>query len=161
MSFNQYDHFTRRCDSLAESLCGDHPRKQCASHVLDSDIGDGDHGANMNRGMQSVLTEPAGCADKDIGTMFKTIGYDPYLYGRRRKRSALWHDVYANGQRDGRQNGTHTRRLDRRRAGGVRWGGDARQGAAGGQDHGGCAQLPGLNALKAERDRGASTCPMR
>ena len=74
MSFNHYDHFTRRCDSLAESLCGDHPRKQFASHAADSDIGDGDHGANMNRGMQSVLTKLPGVQDKDIGTVFKTTG---------------------------------------------------------------------------------------
>jgi dihydroxyacetone kinase-like protein len=41
---------------------------------LDSDIGDGDHGANMNRGMQNVLTKLPGVADKDIGSVFKTTG---------------------------------------------------------------------------------------
>lgn len=41
---------------------------------LDSDIGDGDHGANMNRGMQAVLTVLPGVADNDIGTVFKTTG---------------------------------------------------------------------------------------
>ncbi len=41
---------------------------------LDSDIGDGDHGANMNRGMQAVLTALPGVADKDIGSIFKTVG---------------------------------------------------------------------------------------
>lgn len=41
---------------------------------LDSDIGDGDHGANMNRGMQAVLTALPGVADKDIGSVFKTVG---------------------------------------------------------------------------------------
>ncbi len=41
---------------------------------LDSDIGDGDHGANMNRGMQAVLTKLPGVADKDIGSVFKTVG---------------------------------------------------------------------------------------
>lgn len=41
---------------------------------LDSDIGDGDHGTNMNRGMQSVLTALPGVADKDIGSIFKTVG---------------------------------------------------------------------------------------
>jgi phosphoenolpyruvate---glycerone phosphotransferase subunit DhaL len=41
---------------------------------LDSDIGDGDHGANMNRGMQSVLTALPGVADKDIGSVLKTVG---------------------------------------------------------------------------------------
>ncbi|RIK20123.1 MAG: dihydroxyacetone kinase subunit L [Chloroflexi bacterium] len=41
---------------------------------LDSDIGDGDHGANMNRGMQAALTALPGVADKDIGSIFKTVG---------------------------------------------------------------------------------------
>lgn len=41
---------------------------------LDSDIGDGDHGANMNRGMQAVLTVLPSVADKDIGSIFKTVG---------------------------------------------------------------------------------------
>lgn len=41
---------------------------------LDSDIGDGDHGANMNRGMQAVLTALPSVADKDIGSIFKTVG---------------------------------------------------------------------------------------
>lgn len=41
---------------------------------LDADIGDGDHGTNMNRGMQSVLTTLPGVADKDIGSIFKTVG---------------------------------------------------------------------------------------
>lgn len=41
---------------------------------LDSDIGDGDHGANMNRGMLAVLTALPGLADNDIGSIFKTVG---------------------------------------------------------------------------------------
>jgi dihydroxyacetone kinase-like protein len=41
---------------------------------LDSDIGDGDHGANMDRGFQAVLTKLPGVADKDIGTIFKMVG---------------------------------------------------------------------------------------
>ncbi len=41
---------------------------------LDSDIGDGDHGANMHRGFQAVLGKLPGVADKDIGTIFKTVG---------------------------------------------------------------------------------------
>jgi len=41
---------------------------------LDSDIGDGDHGANMNRGMQTVLTKLPGVADKDIGSALKSVG---------------------------------------------------------------------------------------
>jgi dihydroxyacetone kinase-like protein len=41
---------------------------------LDSDIGDGDHGANMDRGFQAVLAKLPGVSDKDIGTIFKTVG---------------------------------------------------------------------------------------
>jgi dihydroxyacetone kinase-like protein len=41
---------------------------------LDSDIGDGDHGANMHRGFQAVLSKLPGVSDKDIGTIFKTVG---------------------------------------------------------------------------------------
>jgi len=41
---------------------------------LDSDIGDGDHGANMDRGFQAVLGKLPDIADKDIGAIFKTIG---------------------------------------------------------------------------------------
>ena len=41
---------------------------------LDAAIGDADHGANMHRGMQAVLTKLPGVADKDIGTVLKTVG---------------------------------------------------------------------------------------
>ncbi len=41
---------------------------------LDADIGDGDHGANMDRGFQAVLAKLPSVADKDIGTIFKTVG---------------------------------------------------------------------------------------
>jgi dihydroxyacetone kinase-like protein len=41
---------------------------------LDSAIGDGDHGANMHRGMQAALTKIPTVADKDIGTILKTVG---------------------------------------------------------------------------------------
>ena len=41
---------------------------------LDADIGDGDHGANIDRGFQAVLTKLSGVADKDIGTVLKTVG---------------------------------------------------------------------------------------
>lgn len=42
--------------------------------LLDSDIGDGDHGANMNRGMQAVVTMLPTVAEKDIGSIFKAVG---------------------------------------------------------------------------------------
>ncbi len=41
---------------------------------LDSAIGDADHGANMNRGFQAVLAKMPSMEDKDIGTIFKTVG---------------------------------------------------------------------------------------
>jgi dihydroxyacetone kinase-like protein len=41
---------------------------------LDSAIGDGDHGANMHRGMQASLDKLPSVADKDIGAILKTVG---------------------------------------------------------------------------------------
>jgi len=41
---------------------------------LDSDIGDGDHGTNMDRGFQAVLGKLTDLADKDIGSILKTVG---------------------------------------------------------------------------------------
>jgi dihydroxyacetone kinase-like protein len=41
---------------------------------LDSAIGDADHGVNLDRGFTSVLTKLPTVADKDIGTILKTVG---------------------------------------------------------------------------------------
>lgn len=41
---------------------------------LDAAIGDADHGANMHRGLQAVLGRLAGVADRDIGTILRTVG---------------------------------------------------------------------------------------
>jgi dihydroxyacetone kinase-like protein len=41
---------------------------------LDSAIGDADHGANMQRGMQAVVAKLPSVADKDIATILKTTG---------------------------------------------------------------------------------------
>lgn len=41
---------------------------------LDAAIGDADHGANMERGFKAVMNKMPEISDKDIGTMFKTIG---------------------------------------------------------------------------------------
>jgi phosphoenolpyruvate---glycerone phosphotransferase subunit DhaL len=41
---------------------------------LDSAIGDGDHGINMNRGMQAVVGKLDGVPAGDIGSMFKAVG---------------------------------------------------------------------------------------
>lgn len=57
--------------------------KACASVIdenrtylteLDAAIGDADHGANMDRGFKAVLTKLPDISDKDIGTIFKTVG---------------------------------------------------------------------------------------
>jgi dihydroxyacetone kinase-like protein len=41
---------------------------------LDSAIGDADHGANMERGFKAVINKLPEISDKDIGTIFKTVG---------------------------------------------------------------------------------------
>ncbi|TCP95727.1 dihydroxyacetone kinase DhaL subunit [Cricetibacter osteomyelitidis] len=41
---------------------------------LDTEIGDGDHGANMHRGFTKVMEKLLTVTDKDIGTIFKTVG---------------------------------------------------------------------------------------
>jgi len=41
---------------------------------LDAAIGDADHGANMDRGFRAVLSKLPEVSDKDIGTIFKTVG---------------------------------------------------------------------------------------
>ena len=41
---------------------------------LDSAIGDADHGANMDRGFGAVVAKLPTVADKDIGTILKTVG---------------------------------------------------------------------------------------
>jgi phosphoenolpyruvate---glycerone phosphotransferase subunit DhaL len=41
---------------------------------LDGDIGDGDHGTNMDRGMKKVLERLEGTDSDDIGASLKTVG---------------------------------------------------------------------------------------
>lgn len=41
---------------------------------LDSAIGDGDHGANMDRGFKAVMGKMPEIEDNDIGTVAKTVG---------------------------------------------------------------------------------------
>jgi dihydroxyacetone kinase-like protein len=41
---------------------------------LDSAIGDGDHGINMDRGMQAALEKASALDGSDIGRLFKTVG---------------------------------------------------------------------------------------
>ncbi|WP_427833977.1 dihydroxyacetone kinase subunit DhaL [Actinobacillus pleuropneumoniae] len=41
---------------------------------LDTEIGDGDHGLNMQRGFNKALEKIATVSDKDIGTILKTVG---------------------------------------------------------------------------------------
>ena len=56
--------------ALAEAIAAE--RDQLTQ--LDAAIGDADHGANMDRGFQAVLGKLPGVADKDIGTILKTVG---------------------------------------------------------------------------------------
>lgn len=41
---------------------------------LDTEIGDGDHGLNMQRGFDKAVEKVAVVAEKDIGTILKTVG---------------------------------------------------------------------------------------
>ncbi|GBD08081.1 PEP-dependent dihydroxyacetone kinase, ADP-binding subunit DhaL [Candidatus Thermoflexus japonica] len=41
---------------------------------LDAAIGDADHGANMDRGFKAFMAKLPSVADKDIGTILKTLG---------------------------------------------------------------------------------------
>lgn len=41
---------------------------------LDSAIGDADHGVNLDRGFSTVLTKLPSVADKDVGSILKTVG---------------------------------------------------------------------------------------
>lgn len=41
---------------------------------LDSAIGDADHGVNLDRGFTAVLTKLPSVADKDVGSILKTVG---------------------------------------------------------------------------------------
>ncbi|SQA39384.1 phosphoenolpyruvate-dihydroxyacetone phosphotransferase, ADP-binding subunit DhaL [Yersinia enterocolitica] len=41
---------------------------------LDTEIGDGDHGLNMNRGFNKVVEKLPSFADKDIGFILKNTG---------------------------------------------------------------------------------------
>jgi len=41
---------------------------------LDAAIGDGDHGANMNRGFSAVIAKLDATAAADLGVLFKTVG---------------------------------------------------------------------------------------
>jgi dihydroxyacetone kinase-like protein len=41
---------------------------------LDAAIGDADHGVNLDRGFQAVSSKLSTVEDKDIGTVFKTVG---------------------------------------------------------------------------------------
>ncbi|MGO2303620.1 MAG: dihydroxyacetone kinase subunit DhaL [Providencia sp.] len=49
-------------------------REQDYLTELDTTIGDGDHGLNMNRGFQKVAEKLPTVADKDIATILKTTG---------------------------------------------------------------------------------------
>ena len=54
--------------------------------ALDTDIGDGDHGLNMQRGFTKVAEKPPAVADKDIGQVLKTTGMTLLSRSVRRQR---------------------------------------------------------------------------
>jgi dihydroxyacetone kinase-like protein len=64
------EHVIRFIEGVAASI-KDHRDELIA---LDSAIGDADHGINMDRGFSTVLEKLPTVADKDIGTILKTIG---------------------------------------------------------------------------------------
>ena len=41
---------------------------------LDTAIGDGDHGTNMDRGMRAALEQLAKVGDDDVGALLKAVG---------------------------------------------------------------------------------------
>lgn len=63
------DAFLRWIEAYAAAIA----EQRDALTQLDMAIGDGDHGANMHRGFQAVLAKLPGVADKDIGTVLKTV----------------------------------------------------------------------------------------
>ena len=69
---------------------------------LDAAIGDADHGANMHRGFQAVLAKKADLQNQRHRRAFQSGRDDVDLYGRRRKRRALWNLLLAS-QHHGRQ----------------------------------------------------------
>jgi len=122
---------------------------------LDSDIGDGDHGANMNRGMQAVVAMLPTVADKDIGSIFKSMGMKLVstvggasgpLYGTM--------FLQMGSATTGKMELTLDDWIAAMQAGydGVVMRGKAQTGDKTMVD----ALLPGLNALKEKRDQGAS-----
>lgn len=122
---------------------------------LDSAIGDADHGVNMDRGMQAVLAILPGMADKDIGAILKTTGMKL---------------VSTVGGASGPLYGTMFMQMGNVTVGKLELSLDdwiaamqagydgvvMRGKAAPGDKTMVDALLPGLNALKAGRDRGAS-----
>ena len=103
---------------------------------LDADIGDGDHGSNMDRGFQAVLGKLPDVGDKDIGAIFKTVGMT-LVSTVGGASGPLYGTLFLQmGSRRQRQAGTVPGRLGRGPAGRRRRGGHARQGRSGRQDHG-------------------------
>ncbi len=55
--------------------CGDvYAQNRDMLTALDAAIGDADHGLNMDRGFADVVSKLPTVEDKDIGTIFKTVG---------------------------------------------------------------------------------------
>jgi phosphoenolpyruvate---glycerone phosphotransferase subunit DhaL len=65
-----YDDVVRWLKTFAETIT----EQKSYLTELDSAIGDADHGINMDRGMQAVLTKLGSAPVGDIGALFKTVG---------------------------------------------------------------------------------------
>ena len=74
---------------------------------LDSAIGDADHGINMDRGFRKVNEKLPSVADKDIGSILKTVGMTLISSVGGASRAVVWDLLHA--QRHGRRGQRGTR----------------------------------------------------
>ncbi len=98
---------------------------------LDAAIGDADHGANMDRGFKAVMNKMPEIRDKDIVTIFKTVGMTLLSTVGGAGGYALWHALFASRHENCRKNGNDGRRLGRSPGSRAQWRGHARKGRTG------------------------------
>ena len=97
---------------------------------LDTAIGDGDHGTNMDRGMRAATEKLAEVDGDDIGALLKAVGMALISKVGGAAGPALRHALHAHGHGHRRQDGARPRRLDGGGRGRARRGPAARQGRA-------------------------------
>jgi dihydroxyacetone kinase-like protein len=76
---------------------------------LDSAIGDGDHGTNLDRGMAKAVEKLDAVTPGDIGADLKAVGMALVSSVGRRCRTAVRRPVPADGHGDGREGGARAR----------------------------------------------------